>query len=569
MTLLINDHGLGQAPSRALQPATSWSWAFTLCVFTPLYFLALVDASYFALGPEAISVFWPANGLLLGAILLNRLVRWPALILISLVCEFVHAFAFSGSVAAQSVVLHLANPLEVLLAGWLIVLFIRYTGPVSHARKSLMFILLASIIAAGCGSFLGASSFVQSAPQASFAYTWQVWWLSDGLGFIVVTPAVVGWGERIQGKLRPLEATLPRVIETVLMTLGLIATAVFVFGGTHEAPFSVFDFPYITVPFALWAAFRLTGDGAALVYLILSSLAVWFTAGGTGPYQVLAFEPQLQALSLQTYLFISFFLILLINAVIRDRDDAEARRQESDRALMRAQHMTRVAQFAGGVAHDFNNCLAGIMSCADLLQQDKGVSHSNQEVLQLIKASSLKGAALVKKLTTLGRPDASPLEPCDLGATVEGVVPILRQQLGPGHTLTCSRGEGLPTVMADPIEIDEIVMNLVINARDAMSDAGTVEIVMARPDGEALKQAGGALSEASHVMLKVCDTGEGMDADSIEQAFEPYVTTKAERGGTGLGLPRVYAIVQRHNAILHIRSHPGRGTCFRILFPVC
>jgi two-component system cell cycle sensor histidine kinase/response regulator CckA len=73
----------------------------------------------------------------------------------------------------------------------------------------------------------------------------------------------------------------------------------------------------------------------------------------------------------------------------------------------------------------------------------------------------------------------------------------------------------------------------------------------------------------SHLMLKVCDTGEGMDADSIEQAFEPYFTTRKESGGMGLGLPRVYAIVQRHNAILHIRSHPGQGTCFRILFPVC
>jgi signal transduction histidine kinase len=569
MTLLINDHGLGQAPSKALQPATSWSWVFTLFVFTPLYFLALVDASYFALGREAISVFWPANGLLLGALLLNRPARWPALILISLVCESIHAFAFSCSAAAQSVVLHLANPLEVLLAGWLIVLFIRYAGPASYARKSLVFILLASVIAAGCGSLLGASAFVQSMPQASFAYTWQVWWLSDGLGFIVVTPAVVAWGERVQGKLRPLEPTLPRVLETVFMTLGLIAAVVFVFGSTHEAPFSVFDFPYITVPFALWAAFRLTGDGAALIYLVLSGLAVWFTAGGTGPYQVLDFDPQLQVLSLQTYLFFSFFLILLINAVIRDRDDADCQRRQADRALVRAQHMTRVSQFAGGVAHDLNNCLCAIMNCTEMLQRDKGKSDISKQMFQVIETSSFKGAALAKKLMTLGSADAAALQPCDLGEIVKGVAPMLRQPLGHGHTLTCSCCEGLPTVMADPIEIDEILMNLVINAGHAMPTGGAVEVVIAPPDGEALKQGGSALSGESHVMLKVSDTGEGMDDDSIEQAFEPYYTTRKDSGGTGLGLPRVYAIVQRHNAILHVRSHPGQGTCFRILFPVC
>ncbi len=569
MTLLINDNGLGHAPQKALQPATSWSWVFTLFVFTPLYFLALVDASYFALGREAISVFWPANGLLLGALLLNRPARWPALILISLVCESIHAFAFSGSAAAQSVVLHLANPLEVLLAGWLIVLFLRYAGPASHARKSLVFILLASVIAAGCGSLLGASAFLQSVPQASFAYTWQVWWLSDGLGFIVVTPAVVAWGERIQGKLRPLEATLPRVIETVFMTLGLIAAVVFVFGSTHEAPFSVFDFPYITVPFALWAAFRLTGDGAALIYLVLSGLAVWFTAGGTGPYQVLDFDPQLQVLSLQTYLFFSFFLILLINAVIRDRDDAEFQRRQADRALVRAQHMTRVSQFAGGVAHDFNNCLCAIMSCTEMLQRDKGNSDTGKQMIQIIETSSFKGAALAKKLMTLGSPDAAALQPCDLGEIVKGVAPMLRQPLGHGHTFTCSCCEGLPNVIADSIEIDEIVMNLVINAGHAMPIAGAVEVVIAPPDSEALKQGGSALTGESHVMLKVSDTGEGMDEDSIEQAFEPYYTTRKDSGGTGLGLPRVYAIVQRHNAILHVRSQLGQGTCFRILFPVC
>jgi signal transduction histidine kinase len=569
MTLLINNQRLGPAPARRFDLTLAWSWTFTLLVFTPVYFLALANADYFALGEEAISVFWPANGLLLGALLLNRLRRWPVLVLISIICELIHAMIFSGSAAAKSVMLHLANPLEVLLAGWLMVLFVRYSAPSSYARRTLIFILLASVIAAGTGSFLGASAFVQVFPDAPFAYTWQVWWLSDGLGFIIVTPAVVWWGERLRGNMRPLAVTGARIIETIVMTLGLIGSVLYVFGGTHEAPFSVFDFPYITVPFALWAAFHLTGDGAALMYLILSGLAAWLTSKGTGPYQLLAFDLYLQALALQTYLFTSFLMILLINAVVRDREEAEHINRETERVLKRTQHMERVSQVATGVAHDFNNCLTGILGCSEFLGRGETLSEVQQKHMETIRGSALKGAALAKKLMNLGRPDADALQRCDLGEVLKESEKLLRRQVKHIHKLTCTVCDMSPKIMADPVELEEILMNLVINARDAMPESGSIDVVVGPPSRELLSKIGDGVTLDSHLMLEVSDTGTGMTEDVIEKAFEPYFTTKGDRGGTGLGLARVYAIVQRHNAILHVRSQPGEGTRFQMLFPMC
>ena len=242
--------------------------------------------------------------------------------------------------------------------------------------------------------------------------------------------------------------------------------------------------------------------------------------------------------------------------------------------LVQSQKMQAIGQLAAGVAHDFNNLLTAIRLNADELLQRHPVGDPSYPELQNINTTGARAAALVKKLLTFSRKATRRMERLDVTDTLSDMVVTLRQTLGERAQLKMVHARGLPPVMADKSQIDTVLMNLCVNARDAMEEqgGGTITIrsnLLPRSDIEdsQLAEALNAIAGDNFVVVSVEDTGTGMPDDVKSKIFEPFFTTKEQGKGTGLGLATVYGIVQQTGGHLTVESTLGKGTAFKIYLP--
>lgn len=236
--------------------------------------------------------------------------------------------------------------------------------------------------------------------------------------------------------------------------------------------------------------------------------------------------------------------------------------------LLQAQKMEAVGTLAGGVAHDFNNILQVALGFSELMLNDERLPAIMRADIQKIYESARRGADLVKRLLTFGRKTEIKPQPLNLNRRIRELRKMLDRTLPKMIEIQLCLGENLDAINADPVQIDQILMNLAVNARDAMPDGGALAIETANVvlDEE---YAGTHLDAAPgrHVLLSVTDTGSGMNSETMEHIFEPFFTTKAVGQGTGLGLAVVHGIVQQHGGHIACFSAPGNGTEFRIYFP--
>jgi PAS domain S-box-containing protein len=247
--------------------------------------------------------------------------------------------------------------------------------------------------------------------------------------------------------------------------------------------------------------------------------------------------------------------------------DIRERRALEER-LRQSQKLEAIGRLAGGVAHDFNNILMSIMGSADLLLMDlKPTDPSHSEVTE-IKESVRRGAALTRQLLAFSRRQATVPRLFDLGEIIGGMDTMLRRLIGPEIELDVQKPAKPATVRADPAQIEQVVLNLVVNARDAMPEGGrvTVTIEAVDLDDEAASDVDG--KPGRYACLSVTDTGTGIDQSTRARLFEPFFTTKEQGKGTGLGLSIVYGIVKQSGGSIVVSSEPGRGATFRIYLPI-
>jgi signal transduction histidine kinase len=258
-------------------------------------------------------------------------------------------------------------------------------------------------------------------------------------------------------------------------------------------------------------------------------------------------------------------------AVQRDRDRlakqrAEAERKRLEEQLLHSQKMEAVGRLAGGVAHDFNNVLTGILISADLLLSDMSADDPRREEVAEIRLAAGHAARLTRQLLAFSRKQLMSFKVIDLNETVRSVTNMLQRLIGEDISLRMELANELWPVRADVGQLEQVLLNLVVNARDAMPQGGevvmrtrNVEIDAARAE---LPVPGGPW-----VQLRVSDTGVGMDEATRARIFEPFFTTKESGKGTGLGLSTVYGIVHQHGGHIRVRSEPGRGTVIEIDLP--
>ncbi|MFP4581610.1 MAG: PAS domain S-box protein [Candidatus Sumerlaeia bacterium] len=253
----------------------------------------------------------------------------------------------------------------------------------------------------------------------------------------------------------------------------------------------------------------------------------------------------------------------IIGYVAVKRDISEQRYLEKQ--LRHAQKMEAVGQLAGGVAHDFNNLLQVIqgymqMAMLDVSEEDRLYTNFKQ-VLQ----ASERATGLVRQLLSFSRHQVMEASNIDLNQLVIDLIKMLRRLIGEHIELDLDLDKDLPRLFADPGQIEQILMNLCVNARDAMPDGGSITI---RTEYQQNAPKTGENAPTKYAVLTVADTGHGIDADKQESIFDPFYTTKEVGKGTGLGLATVYGIVKQHDGYINVHSEPGKGTKFRIFLPV-
>jgi PAS domain S-box-containing protein len=275
-----------------------------------------------------------------------------------------------------------------------------------------------------------------------------------------------------------------------------------------------------------------------------------------------------------------------LNATLEARvEERTAELQQAEEALRQAQKMEAVGQLTGGIAHDFNNLLTGIVGSLELLQRrvNEGRTGDLQRYASVAIASANRAAALTQRLLAFARRQPLDPRPVDVNTLIASMEDLLRRTLGPSIALHMALTEGLWPTLCDPNQLESAILNLAINARDAMTGNGhgaegnrggdddggrlTIETANAVLDQAYARAQGGEVKPGPYVMVAVSDTGTGMPPEVIERAFEPFFTTKPLGQGTGLGLSMLYGFIKQSNGHVRIYSEPGMGTTFRIYLP--
>jgi PAS domain S-box-containing protein len=252
---------------------------------------------------------------------------------------------------------------------------------------------------------------------------------------------------------------------------------------------------------------------------------------------------------------------------VTEQHETQKALEQAQQALFQAQKMESIGQLTGGVAHDFNNLLMAILGSLELVQKRLAGAADDKTLSLLDNAiqGAQRGASLTRRMLAFARRQELKTEPLELPALVRGMTGLLERSIGPGVRITSRFSPGLPLVLTDANQLEAALMNLVVNARDAMPEGGQITIAASEEtlgEGNAL-----ALPPGAYACLSVTDTGGGMDEATLAHAVEPFFTTKGVGKGTGLGLPMVHGLAEQSGGRLRLTSRPGEGTRAEMWLP--
>jgi signal transduction histidine kinase/CheY-like chemotaxis protein len=260
---------------------------------------------------------------------------------------------------------------------------------------------------------------------------------------------------------------------------------------------------------------------------------------------------------------------------IAERDRAEVALRASESRLRQAQKMETIGQLTGGIAHDFNNLLTVILGGLETIGRQASTLPQGTEVKRIARSSAMalqavdNAATLTQRLLAFSRQQPLAPKPLEANRLVAEMSEILRRTLGETISLETVLAGGLWRTLADPNQLENALLNLSVNARDAMPDGGrlTIETANANLDDAYVDQLDDTVSAGQYVLIAISDNGAGMDAQTVERAFEPFFTTKEVGKGTGLGLSQVYGFVRQSKGHVRLYSEPGQGTTVKIYLP--
>jgi two-component system, cell cycle sensor histidine kinase and response regulator CckA len=230
--------------------------------------------------------------------------------------------------------------------------------------------------------------------------------------------------------------------------------------------------------------------------------------------------------------------------------------------------MESIGTLAGGIAHDFNNLLNIVQSYATLMRTDLKNPLSLEQHLEVIEETVKEGTVLTQQLLTVARKTNVQFGPTSINRLIMTAVKWLESTLPKTIKITADLDPSIPHILADASQLNQVLLNLCLNARDAVSEAGTLRLSTTMIAGDAMRDRFSEIENRNYVCVAVADTGPGMDENIRQHIFEPFFTTKPEGKGTGFGLSIVYGIVKSHHGFIDVDTRPGHGSTFRIYLPV-
>jgi signal transduction histidine kinase len=375
----------------------------------------------------------------------------------------------------------------------------------------------------------------------------------------IVTSLILTWARS-----RQLRWTVARSGEVAALFVLLLAATQALVGLWTAFPTQNVPFAFLLFPLVGYAGLRFGPIGVATLVAILAVFSLSVAARELGPFGI--FPMWFTQIVLHVFLMLVSLSGQTLAAVIAEREEATARRFALEEELRHAQKMEAVGRLAGGIAHDFNNLLTAIIGYAEILMVSFEARDERRAEAEQIKRAAERAAELTRQLLSFSRPKTLQPQVVDLNLTVQRVEPMLRRVISEDIVLTISARAPNASVRVDPGQIEQVLMNLVVNARDAMPNGGrlTVETGQTTLEKDALPPQAKA---TDYVTVSVTDTGSGMSPEVRARIFEPYFTTKELGKGTGLGLSTVYGIVQQSGGFIHVYSEIGKGTTFRVCLP--
>jgi PAS domain S-box-containing protein len=257
---------------------------------------------------------------------------------------------------------------------------------------------------------------------------------------------------------------------------------------------------------------------------------------------------------------------LVLATDISERTRTRAALHQSEEQLRQAQRMDAAGRLAGGVAHDFNNLLTTIRGFSDLLLRDMPAGEARRKDVEQIRKAADRGAILTRQLLSFGRQQTLEPRAIELNSVVSNMEGLIQRLIGADIRLLTQLRPGLGEVKVDPGQLEQVLVNLILNARDAMPAGGTLTL----ETGERViseSSRGRSVKPGRYIVLAVSDTGGGMDGDTLSHVFEPFYTSQAPGSRTGLGLSIVYGIVKQNGGVVRISSEPGQGTTVKVFLP--
>jgi signal transduction histidine kinase/ActR/RegA family two-component response regulator len=522
-----------------------------------------------SINPNATPI-WPATGLALAATLLRGYRVCPAILL----AAFLVNATTAGSVATSAAI-SIGNTLESLLGAWLIN---RWSGGTATfdtasgvARFALISLLCATPIAALVG--VGSLTLAGYADPGRIVPVLMTWWFGDAAGALVIAPAIILW---VRDWAKP--ATRGERIERAAVYAGAAAIGLVLFSPAITPAATTSPLGFLAILPLTWAALRCNQRDTATAALILSGFAVWGTSSGAGPFASSSLN--------DAFLLLLMFMIstsipslaLSADVVMRKRleanlrlthNDLDRRVQERTAALAatqqelnQAQKMEALGHLTGGVAHDFNNLLTAVLGSLELAMKQV----SDTRLLRLLTAASQaaqRGAALTTQMRAFSRRQDVAMTAIDTNAIIRGMQELLHRMIGPLVRISLDFEDDLWPAMADSAQLEMALLNLAVNARDAMPLGGELIVQTRRVSGAPPGQAAD-LAPGDYVMVSVADTGSGMPDHVRARAFDPFFTTKGPGKGSGLGLSMVHGFAKQVGGTASIESVPANGTTVRL-----
>jgi len=252
-----------------------------------------------------------------------------------------------------------------------------------------------------------------------------------------------------------------------------------------------------------------------------------------------------------------------------DRDKMRKELELKQEQLIRGQRLQAIGTLVAGIAHDFNNLLVPVVSGADLLAMDNNDKESRMEIISLIRESGEKASKLVNHLLAFGRKQHLKVESLEVKQLFSGLKNILENIIGENINLSFLTYGDLNFISVDQSQIEQVIMNLIINAHDAITDGGKITVTAKNKHLETDQMIDGEwLRAGEYISIEVADTGSGISEDNINKIFEPFFTTKPFGKGSGMGLAVVHGIIHQHGGVIDVRSKVGEGTTFEIILPI-